>query len=130
MNQKYFNLVRKGFQPSSLDARDYITETGKSTDFAYISRPFTEIADEDITITDADLKEYLRKNRETYRQDASRTFQYVVFEVEPSESDVESARYWSSQTKVEFGRVTGDEIPRYVNGTSDEPYDARYYTGD
>ena len=130
MNQKYFNLIRKGFQPSSLDTKDYITESGKSTDFAYISKPFAEIPDEDITITEADLKEYLREHRETYKQDASRTFQYVVFEVVPSEKDVESARYWSSQTKVEFSRITGDEIPRYVNGTSDEPFDSRYYTYD
>jgi peptidyl-prolyl cis-trans isomerase D len=128
MNQKYFNLIRKGFQPSSLDAKDYLTETGKSTDFAFISRPFTEIADEDISFTDADLKDYLKENRETYKQDASRTFQYVVFEVEPSEKDVEAARYWSSQTLVEFGRISGEEIPRYVNGTSDEPFDLRYYT--
>lgn len=128
MNQKYFNLVRKGFQPSSLDLKDYQTETAKSTDFAFISRPFTEIPDEDITITDSDLKAYLKENRETYKQDASRTFQYVVFEVEPSEKDVESAKYWSSQTLVEFSRISGDEIPRYVNGTSDEPFDDRFYT--
>ncbi len=128
MNQKYFNLVRKGFQPSSLDLKDYITESRKSTDFAYISKPFTEIADEDITITDADLKAYLKEHRETYKQDASRTFQYVVFEVEPSEKDVESAEYWSTQTLVEYSRISGDEIPRYVNGTSDEPFDDRYYT--
>jgi len=128
MNQKYFNLVRKGFQPSSLDLKDYMTETGKSTDFAFISRPFTEIADEDINFTDADLKAFLKEHQETYKQDASRTFQYVVFEVEPSEKDVESARYWSSQTMVEYNRTTGDEIPRYVNGTSDEPFDERFYT--
>jgi len=128
MNQKYFNLVRKGFQPSSLDLKDYQTETAKSTDFAFISRPFTEIADEDITISDADLKAYLKEHKETFKQDASRTFQYVVFEVEPSEKDIESAEYWSSQTLVEFSRVTGDEIPRYVNGTSDEPFDDRFYT--
>jgi peptidyl-prolyl cis-trans isomerase D len=128
MNQKYFNLVRKGFQPSSLDLKDYITESGKSTDFAFISRPFTEVADEDISITDADLKAYLKEHKETYKQAASRTFQYVVFEVEPSEKDVESARYWSSQTLVEYSRITGEEIPRYVNGISDEPFDARFYT--
>ena len=128
MNQKYFNLVRKGMQPSALDLQDYLTENGKSTDFAYISRPFTDIPDEDISISDADLKAYLKQNRETYRQDASRTFQYVVFEVEPSEKDVENARYWSSQTKVEFGRITGEEIPRYVNATSDEPFDQQFYT--
>ncbi|MDF1574997.1 MAG: SurA N-terminal domain-containing protein [Bacteroidales bacterium] len=128
MNQKYFNLVRKGFQPSSLDLKDYITETAKSTDFAYISEPFTEIADEDITITEADLKAYYKEHRESYKQNASRTFQYVVFEVKPSEKDVESALYWANQTKAEYSRISGDEIPRYVNGTSDEPFDTRYYT--
>ncbi len=128
MNEKYLNLVRKGFQPSSLDLKDYVAENGRSIDFAYISKPFTEIADEDITFTESDLKAYFRAHKEHYKQDASRTFQYVVFEVIPSERDVENARYWTSQTKAEFTRTKGEEIPRYINGTSDEPFDARYYT--
>jgi peptidyl-prolyl cis-trans isomerase D len=128
MNQKYFSLVRKGFQPSSLDLKDYVTEAGKSTDFAFISKPFTEISDEEITFTEADLKKFYKDHRVNYKQSASRTFQYVVFEVEPSEKDIETARYWTSQTLIEFARTPGDEIPRYVNGTSDEPFDARYYT--
>ena len=128
MNEKYFSLVRKGFQPSSLDLKDYAAENGKSTDFAYISKPFSEIADEEITFTESDVKEYFKLHKETYKQDASRTFQYVVFEVVPSEKDVENARYWTAQTKVEFERTTGEEIPRYINGTSDEPFDTKYYT--
>jgi peptidyl-prolyl cis-trans isomerase D len=52
----------------------------------------------------------------------------VVFEVEPSEKDIETARYWTSQTKAEFARTPVEEVPRYVNGTSDEPFDVRYYT--
>jgi peptidyl-prolyl cis-trans isomerase D len=128
LNQKYFNLVKKGIQPNSLDLKDYITETGKSIDFAYVSMPFTDIGDEDITITDADLKAYYKNHKEAYKQDASRTFQYVVFEVEPSEKDIENARYWCSQTRVEFSRISGDEIPGYVNGTSDEPFDVRFYS--
>ena len=58
MNQKYFNLVRKGFQPSSLDLKDHINETGKSTDFAYISKAFSEVSDDEITFTESDLKQY------------------------------------------------------------------------
>jgi peptidyl-prolyl cis-trans isomerase D len=130
MNEKYLNLVRKGFQPSSLDLKDYVLENGKSTDFAYISKPFSEIPDDKISFTDADIKEYYRIHRENYKQDASRTFQYVVFEVVPSEADVEKARYLSAQTKVEFGRITDEEVPRYVNGISDEPFDTRYYSHD
>ena len=128
MNEKYFSLVRKGFQPSSLDLKDYAAESAKSTDFAYISRPFSEISDEEITFTETDLKNYYKTHKERYKQQASRTFQYVVFEVEPSENDVESARYWTSQVYPEFTRTPGNEVPRYVNGTSDEPFDVRYYT--
>jgi peptidyl-prolyl cis-trans isomerase D len=128
MNQKYFNLVRKGFQPSSLDLKDHLTEAGKSTDFAFISKPFNEITDEEITFTEADLKQYYKDHIESYKQSSSRTFQYVVFEVEPSEKDVETARYGTSQTQIEFARTPTEEIPRYVNGSSDEPFDVRYYT--
>jgi peptidyl-prolyl cis-trans isomerase D len=128
MNQKYFNLVRKGFQPSSLDLKDYMTETGKTTDFAYISKPFSEISDEEITYTESDLKQYYRDHKENYKQAPSRTFQYVVFEVEPSDSDVESARNWSMQTRIEFLRTPANEVVRYVNGSSDEPFDPGYYT--
>ncbi|MDX2432020.1 MAG: SurA N-terminal domain-containing protein [Bacteroides sp.] len=130
MNEKYFTLVRKGFQPSSLDLRDYAAENGKSSDFAYISKPFSEISDEEITFTETDLKNYYKAHKERYQQKASRTFQYVVFEVVPSETDVESARYWSSQVYPEFVRTPIIEVPRYVNGTSDEPFDVRYYTSD
>lgn len=128
MNEKYFSMVRKGFQPSSLDLKDYASENGKSTDFAYISRPFSEISDEEIIFTEADLKAYYKTHKEKYRQQASRTFQYVVFEVVPSENDVEGARYWTSQVKPEFSRIQGNEILRYINGTSDEAFDTRYYT--
>ncbi len=128
MNQKYFTMVKKGMQPSSLDLKDHMTETGKSADFSYISKPFTEVTDEEITFTESDVKAYYKTNQENYKQVASRTFQYVVFEVVPSEKDIENARYQSSQTKVEFSRTESDEIPRYVNGISDEPFDPRFYT--
>lgn len=128
MNQKYFNLVKKGMQPSSLDLKDYLAETGKSTDFAYISKPFSDVSDEEITFTESDLKAYYKRHQESYKQNASRTFQYVVFEVVPSERDIENVRYQISQTKAEFKRMEGDEIPRFVNGTSDEPFDTRFYT--
>ena len=130
MNEKYFSLVKKGFQPSSLDLKDYATENGKNIDFTYVSKSFSEIADEEITFTESDLKAFYKKNKENYKQQASRTFQYVVFEVEPSETDIESARYWTSQVNAEFTRTPSKEIPHYVNGTSDEPFDVRYYTYD
>ncbi len=128
MNQKYFNLVKKGFHPSSLDLKDHAKESAKTVSFSYISKPYSSVADEEVTFTESDLKAYYRDHIETYKQEASRTFQYVVFEVEPSEKDIENARYWTSQVKSEFSRVSGDEVPRFINSTSDEPFDTRFYT--
>lgn len=128
MSEKYFTLVQKGFQPSSLDIKDYISESQKSTDFSYVSRPFSEVADEEVNISEADLKAYYKEHIEKYRQNASRTFQYVVFEVKPSQTDIENAEFLSRQSRAEFARIEGDEIPRYVNQTSDEPFDVRFYT--
>lgn len=128
MSQKYFNLVRQGFQLSSLDLQDHVRETGKSADFVYISKPYSAVTDDEISFTESDLKEYYRDHRDRYLQEASRTFQYVVFEVEPSEKDIESARFWTAQTKAEFGRTQEREVPRYVNGVSDEPFDRQYYS--
>jgi peptidyl-prolyl cis-trans isomerase D len=128
MSQKYFDLVRQGIQPSSLDVKNYISETGESVDFSYISEPYSSVSDEEITYTESDLKQYYRSHRERFSQEASRTFQYVVFEVEPSEKDIESARFWAVQTKAEFTRIPDREVPRYVNGTSDESFNPRYYS--
>ena len=130
MYQKYFNLVKKGFQPSSLDIKDYMVETGKTTDFAFISKPFSEISDDEISYTESDLKQYYRDHRETYKQEPSRTFQYVVFEVEPSDNDIATARQWAAQTKTEFLRTPDEEVIRYVNGMSDEPFDPTFFTYD
>ncbi|MBN1133036.1 MAG: peptidylprolyl isomerase [Bacteroidales bacterium] len=128
MNEKYFNLVRKGFQPSTLDLKDYAEENGKSVDFAYISKNYASVPDEEITIAEADLKQYYKEHRESFRQEASRTFQYVVFDVEPSEKDHQNALYWAEQTKAEFSRIESGEVIRYVNSVSDEPAFERYFS--
>lgn len=130
MNEKYFNLVRKGFQPSSLDLRDQLEESNKSADFTYLARNFNTLSDEEISFSEADLKSYFREHQEKYRQNASRTFQYVVFEVVPSDKDIERAEYWSKQTKVEFGRQSAEQVSSYVNGSSDDSFDPTYYTYD
>ncbi|HER08140.1 MAG TPA: hypothetical protein ENO20_04450 [Bacteroides sp.] len=128
MSQKYFNLVRQGFQPSSLDLEDHLRENGKRADFIFISKPYASVPDAEISVTESDLKKYYREHKERYMQEASRTFQYVVFEVEASEKDIETARYWTAQTKIEFSRITDAEVPRYVNGVSDEPFNRQYFS--
>lgn len=127
LNQKYLNLVSKGLRPSSYEVKDAYNMNGKSVDFSFVSENFTAVPDDEITVSESDLKDYYRKNIESYKQDESRTIEYVVFEVVASDQDDENARLWSTQTKNEFGRMLGERTVAYVNSVSDEPFDHAYY---
>lgn len=127
MNQKYMNLLSKGLRPSSLEVRDYYEETGKRVDFSFVARNFSDIPDEDITVTDADLQSWYKENKEQFRTEESRTIEYVVFEVVASETDDADARLWATQTRSEFERIEDDNVISYVNSISDTRMDSRYY---
>lgn len=127
MNQKYMNLLSKGLRPSSLEVRDYHEETGKRVDFSFVARNFSDIPDEDITVTDADLQSWYKENKEQFRTGESRTIEYVVFEVVASEADDADARLWATQTRSEFERIEDDNIISYVNSISDTRMESRYY---
>lgn len=127
MNQKYLTLISKGLRPSTLELSDYQMETGKRVDFRFVSKNFADLTDEDITVTESDLKEYYRDNQEKYKTDESRTIQYVVFDVVPSDNDDANAKLWTVQTKNEFERTRNEQLVTYVNSVSDEPFDTRYY---
>jgi peptidyl-prolyl cis-trans isomerase D len=128
LNQKYLTLVSKGLRPSSYEVKDAYTMNGTSVDFSFVSENFASVADEDISFSNADLREYYKNNIESFKQDESRTIEYVVFEVVASDKDDENARIWTAQTKNEFGRMLGDKTVAYVNSVSDEPFDYRFYT--
>ncbi len=128
LNQKYLTLAGKGLSPSSLEVRDYHLETGKKVDFRFVAENFSSIADEEVTASESELKAYYKKNIENYRSDETRSIEYVIFDVVPSEEDDANARLWTVHTKEEFSRTEKENSISYVNGVSDEPFDTRYYT--
>ncbi len=130
MNQKYVTLVSKGLRPSSLEVKDHFIENGKRVDFNFVSKNISAVSDEEITFTDADLKTYFQEHMESYKQEASRTIEYVVFDVVASENDDINSMLWTQQTKAEFERTETDRAAGYVNSVSDEPLDIRFYAVD
>ena len=127
MNQKYITLISKGLRPSSLDAKDYFMENGKKVDFSYVAKNFTTVSDDEISVSDANLKAYYKKNIEKYQSDESRTIEYVVFDVVASQADDANSKLWTVQTKNEFSRIENEKMINYVNSVSDLPFDTRFY---
>jgi peptidyl-prolyl cis-trans isomerase D len=128
MNQKYFNLVRKGIQPNSLDARNYAFESNSTVSFDYVYTSFNSVSDEDIEVTESDIKQYYEENKNEYQQEEGRSIEYVIFPIEPSVEDDQLAKEFIEQSRLPF--IRSDNPISFVNNNSDIPYQDINYSRD
>ncbi|MCF8380720.1 MAG: SurA N-terminal domain-containing protein [Bacteroidales bacterium] len=120
MNQKYFALVQKGLAPNSIDAKNYAYESESNISFDFVFQRFTSIPDESISFSDADITAYYDEHKKEFKQDDTRSIEYVIFNIAPSAADDQNAKEYVEQSKVAFSR---SENPiSFVNTNSDIPY--------
>ncbi|MBH83827.1 MAG: hypothetical protein CMP70_04045, partial [Flavobacteriales bacterium] len=90
---------------------------GEIRNVSYVQIPFQNIPDSLISITDSDLKSYMDDNSSMYQQSASRSIEYVVFNVMPSEADRNDAQDWIEDIKSDFSLIEDNEI--FIRKNSD-----------
>lgn len=85
---KYNAMIVKGFYvPSKLAELDY-NEKNSTFDFEYVNLPYKYIPDEEIKISDEDMKKYYDEHNFMFMADKrGRDIDYVVFNVVPSAED-------------------------------------------
>lgn len=118
---KYTGMLGKGFYVTSLEAENSVEAASKSVNFDYIVLPHSSVADDEVSITEKDLKAYYEAHKEDYKQDASRRIEYITYEVTPSEADYADAEEWINDIKSDFA-ATEDNV-QFVNANSDEDFE-------
>jgi len=116
-NNKYNALISKGLSVSNWEAQMTKKNQSEVRNVSYIQIPFQSIPDSLISITESDLKSYIKVNRSKYQQTSSRSIEYVVFNVNPSEEDRKDAEDWIKDIKTDFSKTDDDEL--FVRKNSD-----------
>ncbi len=116
-NNKYNALLSKGLSVSDWEAQLTKKYQSEIRNVSYVQIPFQSIPDSLISITDSDLKSYIKDNSSKYQQTASRTIEYVVFNVSPSDEDRNDAQDWIQDIKSDFYQTDNDEF--FVRKNSD-----------
>lgn len=76
---KYSGLINaSAYYPAWMQEADRADAENFAT-ISYVSVPYTEISDSAVKVTDADINEYVKKNKELFKQEAGRTISYVTF---------------------------------------------------
>ena len=125
---KYNNLIRKGLYPTNNQAEFELIAANKKVDFNYLVKRFNTISDTVVTVSSKDLEKYYKAHKDEYKQSASRTIEYVIFIVEPSETDITESEKWINDIKSEFEEA--EDVREFVNLTADTRFDNANHTPD
>jgi peptidyl-prolyl cis-trans isomerase D len=124
---KYLNLVIGGYYlPKALLQKDYDQKNKKAV-IRFFADKYSNIADNNVTASQEDFQKYYDVHKQEYEQEASRDMEYVVFDVNPSETDLKKADEDVKQILDNFGKQEDKDISTFVNRYSDDKYDSMYY---
>lgn len=126
MQEKYTSLLQGLIRANSVDAEFAFEGRETSASVNYIMKPYYQVADSLVKVSDSDLKKVYKERREMYKQTPNRAIAYVCFPVVPSEQDFADVEKLMKSLETEF--ATTDDIALVVNTNSDLMYDGRDYS--
>lgn len=122
---KYNNLIRQGLYVTTAEAKESLGTKNRQVNIQYIQLPFSSMPDSAVAVTDKELKDYYNTHKDDYKQNESRTIEYITFDVKASESDDAKTLRWIEEAKPEFETVADN--PQYINANSDSRFEDVYH---
>ncbi|MBO6584987.1 MAG: SurA N-terminal domain-containing protein [Gracilimonas sp.] len=85
--QKLNNYISAGLQVTEGEVEREFVKNNSTANVNYIRFPYSEVTEQQLEVSDAELREFYNKNRERYSRDESYRIQYVTFSKLPTASD-------------------------------------------
>ncbi len=120
LENNYFNLVKGGLITTLAEGEQEYHFQNDKINIDFVQIPYSKIADEDVTITDAEIEAYIRAHSKDFEIEPQVDIQYVSFNEDPSEEDVEADKNEITELVSEFAATT-DNV-EFVNANSDEGF--------
>ena len=123
--QKLTNYIAAGVQVTKEQVEQEYIKQNSYADVAYVRFPYSEISDEEITISDSDLKSYYNANKENFKRAENYRASVVKFSILPTGNDTSSIFQEVEDLRSSFASAQNDSL--FLNGQqSSTPYSATF----
>ena len=127
LNEKYNTLISKGLYANTKEANIMVNNSQMSKNIEYFAKSFRSVPDSLVSVSDSEAKSYYNDNIENYKQEETRTIEYVEFDINASEEDDKAVKEWADKAIEEITNITDvQEMGRYVNLNSDVRFNELY----
>lgn len=100
--EKYNTLFAQASLQNALQLRKEIEQNNNTADVDFVMVPFGYQPDTTVTVSDSEIRAYYNDHKKLFKQSANRDMEYVVFEVVPSEKDIEDTKASVADLYEEF----------------------------
>ncbi len=125
LQSKYDNLISKALYVTGAEAQQSLESKNKQVNIEYIVLRHNIIPDSVAKVTSKELTDYYDLHKEEYKDEKSRSIEYVAFHVSPSTTDFSNAEKWINDIKTDFTNAT-DNV-QFVNSNSDISFDGTWF---
>ncbi len=108
--QKMGNYITSGLRVSSLDIKNEFIRSNSFADVQYVRFPFSDVSDDEITITEADLTEYHSNNPALFQRNETFEFRYVSWDKTPTAQDTLNAIRDVEDLRTAFASTQNDSL--------------------
>ena len=122
---KYGSLFNQSNIQNPLMLKKAIEENNVTTNVDFVMVPLGFSTDTTVRVQAADIKKYYEDHKKMFKQNASRDIEYVVFEVKPSEADIQAARESMDNLYEEFSGT--ESMKSFLARNSERSLDEYWY---
>ncbi len=140
LQNTYYNMIKGGLRSTIAEGEQQYHFENDNVNFQYVQIPYSKIADEDIKVSDDEIKKYVEAHPKDFEVEPQVDIQYVIFNEEASAADMDetkmnTATLLDNKTEFNSGTKMNDTIlgfrrtnnnEEFVNANSDVPYYDRW----
>lgn len=108
--QKMGNFITSGLRVSALDIKNDFIRNNSFADVQYVRFPFSDVADDEITITEADLTAFHGNNPALFQRSETLRFRYVSWDKTPTAQDTINAIRDIEDLRDAFAMADNDSL--------------------
>lgn len=128
-NEKYNNIFSKSVYTPTWEAEQFYNNRFKKLTAKYVFLDYNEIADEEVSVTDKEILNYIKENKAKYKQEIeTRQVDYVTFDITPSKKD--SLEIYNRVEGYVNDFKSTDDDSLFVALNSEKGFDKAYYALD
>ena len=122
---KYQSLLTKSSFNNALALAEQVKDNNNTFNVDFVVVPFGFANDTTIVVSDKEIKDYYKANKEDYKQIASRDIEYIVIDIVPSSNDVVAANNAIAAVYDEF--KTTENMKNFLLSKSERQFDKKWY---